>query len=48
MLWMRSIVKGIEKLSKSIWTATILGRTTPGSCHARPLERFVSIEDLFQ
>jgi hypothetical protein len=48
VLWMRSIVQGIKKLSKAMWTATILGRTTAGSRHACPLERFVSVEDLFQ
>jgi hypothetical protein len=48
VLWMRRIVHGIKKVSKARGTATMLGRTTPGSRHARPLKRIVSIEDLFQ
>ena len=34
VLWMRSIVQGIEKFCKAVGPATILGRTIAGSRHA--------------
>jgi hypothetical protein len=42
------VLECLEKLCKCVWPATVFGWTTPFTCHASLLKRFLSLQDFFK